>query len=377
MSQPGPPASLERVARVALPALALTITGAYVALVVARASYTFAFDYLAYDAAARRLLEGAPLYDTSFTSTGQFGLFYYPPSFILGVLPFVAFSPTVASWVWLAATLVATGLAVALMPVRPYVRWLVLLLAGVSWPFLFAVKVGQVGPFLLLAFAAGWRWLDRQTVVGIVAAVGAAIKLQPGLLIVWLALTRRWRGLAVALGVGLAIGAVTTFVVGPGAWADFVTLTLRVGNATTSSQNFSPGSTAYFMGASLLAAQLVQLAWIVGVLALVVLAARLVSAESSYLLTAVASQIVSPILWDHYALVLLLPVAWLLQRRYWWAALIPLSQSAVLLDVTPPVGYLAGYVLALVALFILGRRERERAESWAPVLTTSRAPSAG
>jgi alpha-1,2-mannosyltransferase len=362
---------LDRTMRVALPVLALAITAAYVALVVARASYTFAFDYLAYDAAARRLLSGAPLYDTSFTSTGQFGLFYYPPSFILTVIPFVALSPTLASWAWLAATLMATAAALALMPVRPYVRWLVLLLAGVSWPFLFAVKVGQVGPFLLLAFAAGWRWLDRQTVVGVVAAVGAAIKLQPGLLIVWLALTRRWRGLAIALGLGLAIGAVTTLVVGPGAWADFVTLTLRVGNATTSSQNFSPGTTAYFMGAPLVTAQVIQLAWTVAVLALVVVAARVATSESSYLVTVVASQVVSPILWDHYALVLLLPVAWLLQRRQWWAVVIPVSQSAVLLDVTPPLGYLLGYAVVLISLVFLGAREQRSAQSPRPILGSS------
>src|SRR5439155_1659949 len=103
----------------------------------------------------------------------------------------------------------------------------------VSWPFLFAVKVGQVGPFLLLVFAAGWRWLDRPAVVGAVTALGAAIKLQPGLLVVWLALTRRWLGLAAAIVVGGVIAVITTVVVGPGAWSDVVTLTLRVGNATT------------------------------------------------------------------------------------------------------------------------------------------------
>src|SRR5438093_12860202 len=120
---------LARAAGMALPSYALGITAAYVALVVARASYTFAFDYLAYDAAARRLLAGAPLYDIPFTATGQFGLFYYPPTFILGVLPFaLTLDPTSASWAWIAGTLLATAAAIALLPVRPQVRWLVLLL---------------------------------------------------------------------------------------------------------------------------------------------------------------------------------------------------------------------------------------------------------
>ncbi len=51
---------------------------------------------------------------------------------------------------------------VALMPVAPTVRWLTLLLAGLSWPFAYAFKLGQVGPLLFLLFAIGWRWLDRR-----------------------------------------------------------------------------------------------------------------------------------------------------------------------------------------------------------------------
>ena len=39
------------------------------------------------------------------------------------------------------------------MPVRPSVQWLTVLLAGLSWPFLYAVKLGQVGPLLFLLFA--------------------------------------------------------------------------------------------------------------------------------------------------------------------------------------------------------------------------------
>ena len=48
-------------------------------------------------------------------------------------------------------------------------------------------------------------------------------------------------------------------------------------------------------------------------------------AVPSYLVAVVASQLLSPILWDHYAIVLLLPVAWLIDRGWTWAALIPLA----------------------------------------------------
>ena len=39
-------------------------------------------------------------------------------------------------------------------------------------------------------------------------------------------------------------------------------------------------------------------------------------AAPSYLVAVIASQLLSPILWDHYALLLLLPVAWLVDRGW-------------------------------------------------------------
>ena len=45
------------------------------------------------------------------------------------------------------------------------------LLAGLSWPFVYAVKLGQVGPAAVPAFAIGWRWLDDPVRLG--AGTGA------------------------------------------------------------------------------------------------------------------------------------------------------------------------------------------------------------
>ena len=71
--------------------------------------------------------------------------------------------------------------------------------------------------------------------------------------------------------------------------------------------------------------------------------------RSAYLATVVASQLLSPLLWDHYAILLLLPVAWLLQQRQWWAAAVPLATSLPLLAVTPPATYPLLFFVALVA----------------------------
>ena len=126
---------------------------------LAVADDTLGYDFLAYHAAASRVLAGQPAYDTSFEAAGGFGLFYYPPTFIPLVLAFGLLPPGVATWAWTAGLLAAFAAGVAVLPVARTVKWWIVLLAGLSWPFLYAIKLGQVGPllFLLMASAgAGW-----------------------------------------------------------------------------------------------------------------------------------------------------------------------------------------------------------------------------
>ena len=74
-----------------------------------------------------------------------------------------------------------------------------------------------------------------------------------------------------------------------------------------------------------------------------------------YLTAVTASQLLSPVLWDHYAMLLLLPTAWLLDRRQWWAVAIPLATSIVLTGL-PPVVYPVAFWVALVAPIVVGAR---------------------
>jgi hypothetical protein len=91
-------------------------------------------------------------------------------------------------------------------------------------------------------------------------------------------------------------------------------------------------------------------------LAFVVVCARWSSREAGYLVAVVASQVVSPIMWTHYALILLLPVAWLLNRRHWWAAIVPVSHAWVALPFVPLDIYPLAFYGLLVALPVMDRR---------------------
>jgi alpha-1,2-mannosyltransferase len=331
---------------------------AYLYLAVSASNGTLGYDFRAYDLAVDHLLAGQSMYDLSTTSMGAFGLFFYPPPFALLVVPFALLPTDVAILVWTTALVVATVGAIALLPVAPRVRFVVLLLAALSWPLVYAIKLGQVGPVLLLLFAIGWRWLDRPAPFGIAAGLGTVIKVQPALLIGWAVVTGRRRAAVIAIIVVAALAAVATIAAGPQAWLDEATLLGRASQPVLNEHGFGFGRLAYEAGASESVATVIHWANVAVVVGVTAFAVWRCSAVASYLAVVIASQFLSPVLWDHYALVLLLPTAWLLARDQWWAVAIPLASSTLLLGVTPPLAYPILYWVALLAVTWQGVRAR-------------------
>ena len=97
--------------------------------------------------------------------------------------------------------------------------------------------------------SAGAGWTTRSA-LGASAALGTAIKLQPAIIFVWAALTRRWLAVVVGVVVLAVLSVVATIIAGVGAWSDFVTLVRQVGDPITTPHNFTPGAIAYQLGVS-------------------------------------------------------------------------------------------------------------------------------
>ena len=349
----------ERVAglgRAALPIVAILSLVLGVGLTLAFAGTTLGFDFLAYHQAAARVLAGQPLYDMSYTETGGFGLFYYPPTFAPLILPLGLLAATTATWAWIVGSLVAFLVGVAVLPVARDVRWWIVLLAGWSFPFVYAVKLGQVGPILFATFAIGWRWLDRPAILGISGAIGAAIKIQPGLILVWALFSGRWRAVVFGGATLLVLALASVVLSGFGAWPDFLTLLRTVSDPITTDQNLTPGAVAYRLGVPTGVAAGVQLLAVIAAVVAMLGAIRWCTAEASYLVTVIVSQLISPILWDHYAMLLLLPTAFLLSAGRWWALAIPLVTAWPLVNLTPPVAYPLAFAVTLAAVLWVGRR---------------------
>jgi alpha-1,2-mannosyltransferase len=290
------------------------------------------------------------------------------------ILPLAVVDPTVATWVWvgLSAAVFLGGLA--LMPVAPSIRWVSLLLGGLMWPLAYAFKLGQVGPLLFLLFAIGWRWLDRPIAVGGSAAIGAIVKIQPGLVLAWALLTRRWAAVATGGAVLIVASVIATIVAGGlSVWTDYLTVLRNVSDPIATPHNFTPGAVVYQLGVPSGVAAGVQVLSSAAALGLVALTALRAPAAVSYLVTVTASQLLSPVLWDHYAMLLLLPVAYLLQRRQWWAAIVPLALGIFVIGVTPPAAYPIAFWAMLLGLTALGLRDGRPAEAIArtPAPTTA------
>jgi hypothetical protein len=294
-------------------------------LVLSSAGDTLGYDYTCYAGASRHLLDGKAIYDNAFSiSVGTCpGTYTYPPAFAVALVPWLLFGGAAAG-AWCVAMAACFLAGVALLPVRRDVRWLVVIVAAIDWPLLYAVKLGQVEPLLFLGFAAAWRWMDRPAVVGVVAALGTLVKVQPALLAVWALATQRYRAVAVAVGVGVGVAVAATLFTGFRAWAAYVDLLRGLGGTLSVAHNFAPGAVAHLAGASDAAASALQLASVALAAAAALAAWRWASPVASLQVTIVASQLLSAPLRDHYAVLLLLPVAWLASRGHKWAALIPL-----------------------------------------------------
>jgi alpha-1,2-mannosyltransferase len=332
---------------------AIFVCVATFATVLATAGPTLGYDFRAYLDASRRILDGLPLYDASVDVAGGFAIYLYPPPFAILLIPLALLPGTLGpTLVWAAACIAALVAAIAILPVWPWIRWTLLLLSGLTWQTFMAVKLGQVGPVLLLCFAIAWRCMDRPLPLGASIVAGALVKLQPALLVPWALVTGRWRAAAIAALLFGAICIASLVVVGPAAWADYIALLRRVSDPIPTPRSVSPGAVAYQLGVSPGVASVVQWAYVGAVAAITIHAWFRRDEIASLVVTAVASQVISPIVWDHYAVVLLLPVALVLDRlgpRAWPNVLLPLAGWL------PLPWYPVLFAVGLVAAWAVGR----------------------
>ncbi|MEA2623026.1 MAG: alpha,2-mannosyltransferase [Chloroflexota bacterium] len=282
------------------------------------------YDFEAYLLAAQRLGRGDPLYlswtlDGPFRP-GPFGLYLYAPPLAVAILPMTALSVPAATLLWFAARAALLLAACALMPVRPRVRLLILVLAVLSEPVLTDLNLGNVSLVVMFLSVVGWRFLDRPA--GSVAlAVAMTVRPTFGLFLVWWLLRRRWRALAWALAAGALAIALTLPFVRVDVYLDYVRLVRNLADVTGVPNNMDLGSTAARLGLGGALSTLALLGGYAIAIAAVIFSLRR-DREVSFMVTLGATLLLSPLLWDHYLVNALLPAAFLIERgRRWGLAL--------------------------------------------------------
>lgn len=278
-------------------------------------------DLAVYRAGGQALLHGASLYGSDFPYHLPFT---YPPA---AAWPFVLLAPlppSVCMWLWTFATLAVLGwvIAVSFAPVLPSRPWpragavsaLIVAFAATS-PLTDHLGFGQINVFLMALCLADLlgvrpRWLPQGVLIGL----ATVIKLVPGLFIVYLLVTRRFRAAAVAAATAVGATLLAAAVSPADSWSYFTDLLWHLSRRVGLNNNATIGNQS-LQGALLRVLPDSAAGPVWAVMTGAVLAAGMWAAVRVYrrhgdiagaAVTGLVSVVISPVSWPHH-LVWLVP----------------------------------------------------------------------
>jgi Glycosyltransferase family 87 len=274
--------------------------------------------------------------------------FVTPPAIGLAAVPLAHLPYGLAIGVWNVADLAALAGALWLFGVRDLRLYL---LAVFSAPFVSSLTNGQIEGVFALLLAVAWRyrdaWLGPLSIGALIAA-----KLYAFPLIIWLIATKRLRSAAVAGGSALL------FLLASWAVIEFHGLAQypRLLDAAAKAAQRQPGSQSVVtltlrLGVPQSLATVLAIACAMVVMTAIVLTAP--SHDEGWFDAAVMGGLLaSPILWDHYLVLLFVPLAvsrrraigpWLLTAIFWAVYQLPMGPTRETLTL------LTAAVIAIVA----------------------------
>jgi alpha-1,2-mannosyltransferase len=169
-----------------------------------------------------------------------------------------------------------------------------------------AIGIGTIGPFLLLLLAVGWRYRHRR-IAGVPLALAAAAKLFLWPVLVWLVVTRRWRGACGAIAT-LAGALLVWLAIDPSGMRRYPE-TVRVLNEVERGKSYSPQTFALSLGLSGTEAEALAVLMALITVAAIVVTVRSRGERHAFSLAIVGAVVATPILWLHYLIMLLVPIA--------------------------------------------------------------------
>jgi len=278
-----------------------------IALIIGFVAVYKPFDLAIYMWGGRAVCHGLRIYLVQ----ADANWFTYPPFAAALFAPLAGLPAAVTRLAWelgsVAALAWACTLTVRLAWYRPTRPVIIAMTAGavVLEPMYHTLFLGQVNLFLMALVLADLSRVSRGRPAGIGIGVAAAVKLVPGIFIVLLLLTRRFRDAAIAAGTFMCCGLIG-YLVNPGAsklyWTRLFFDTKRVIDGYISNQSLYAAVVRILGGPSHAGTLFLILALVVGAAGLAV--ATVLARRSDWLgaaaVTGVTGLIVSPISWTHH-----------------------------------------------------------------------------
>jgi alpha-1,2-mannosyltransferase len=256
--------------------------------------------------AGRAILQGDSPYPASLSDLASHANYVYPPLAALVLAPFTWLPQPLAEGIFVALTLAAPALALWLLRVRDWRCYGIVYL----WPpLLGGVSLGTLSPLLALAVAAGWRWRSSAAALGAAIAAAAVAKLFLWPLLVLFAAGGRWRAGLVSVVVACLAVLASWALIGFAGLTAYPRL-LQELSRIEAPRGYSPTAFGLALGLPRGAALAVAVA---AGLPLLVLAARLArrpESETAALACAIGAALaLSPVVWLHYLILLVVPIA--------------------------------------------------------------------
>jgi hypothetical protein len=288
-------------------------------------SHAYMPDFKVFWEAGRAVLAGHNPYphaNTALLAQGRSFVYPAPAAVLMVPLAWLPFS--VAAALWTVVLLASIPAALLLLGVRDWRCHGAALLT--IWT-LNGIYVGSVSPILFLGLAALWRYRDRPLVTACLAASLVCLKVYLWPVLVWMALSGRRRAAAQAVAVSAILCVSAWALIDFHGLASYPSLLAHLASAEQAA-SYSPLALVLGLGVDPMAARLLVGATGGVVLWFAAAAQRRgrLGQVDSFTLCLVASLVLSPVVWPHYFLLLLVPVSiahkrlsppWLLAIASW------------------------------------------------------------
>jgi hypothetical protein len=264
------------------------------------------------------------------TFRNAFSIPVYPAPANLAVIPFSLLPFWLAGTLFTLLSIAAMMTGIALLGVRDWRR---IALPLLCWPFIYGLYLGALGPLLVLGAGVAWRWRASLSPPAIAVAALVVTKIFPWPLPIWLLITRRFATFALAV----AIGVVATLA----AWAAtgfddrFVQYPQMLSNLSFIQEGRAVSLVAVLLamglsGSAAGAASAVALGTTGALLDFAWRVARRPDGDrQAFGLAIIAALTSTPIVWDHYMVLLFVPIA-LASPRLSAIWFLPLSTPVIL-----------------------------------------------